>query len=254
MREAVEPAPVLSVVVPAWNEAENLPVCLRGLRETLGMTPAEILVVDDGSSDWTLAVAKRLAAEWPDGVRIVSHERNLGLGAALLTGFRESRGTYVMCCPADFLMTPDDWRPFASALGQADVLVGCRIRREGYNALMRFNAWLYPRLVNGLFGLRLKDVNWICLYRRDLVARVVITQRGIPMLTELLVRLRDLGASFHEVDCRMQPRRIGTPSAARVSVMWRTLRGLGELWWSYRRASTTRRPRVEHEKRSGTRA
>jgi hypothetical protein len=120
-------------------------------------------------------------------------------------------------------------------LGRADVLVGCRLRREGYNPLMRFNAWLYPWLVRALFGLRLRDVNWICVYRRDLVEQVVVTQRGIPMLTEILVKLRDLGASFLEVDCRMQPRRVGVPSASRFRVMWRTLTGLLQFWRQYRR-------------------
>jgi hypothetical protein len=140
---------------------------------------------------------------------------------------------YVTCCPADFPMTAEDWAPFADALGTADVLVGCRERREGYNPLMLFNSWLYPKLVALMFGLRLRDVNWISVYRRDLVERIPITQRGIPMLAELLIRLRDRGASFREIDCRMRPRVRGTPSAARFRVMWRTLTGLISLWRSY---------------------
>jgi hypothetical protein len=99
---------------------------------------------------------------------------------------------------------------------------------------MRFNSWLYPKLVATMFGLRLRDVNWISVYRRSLVARVEITQPGIPMLTEILVKLRDLGASIREVPCRMRPRTVGTPSAARLKVMWRTLKGLVRLWREYR--------------------
>jgi hypothetical protein len=57
------------------------------------------------------------------------------------------------------------------------------------------------------------------------------------MLVEILVKLRDLGATFREIDCRMQPRTIGKPSSARLSVMWRTLTGLLGFWWTYRRAS-----------------
>lgn len=226
--------PLVSVVVPAWNESANLPDCLRTLHATLAGSDYEVLVVDDGSKDDTLAVARRLADERPERTRVLAHQTNQGLGAALRTGFAAARGQYVTCCPADFRMAPEDWAPFAAALGRADVVVGCRARREGYNRLMRLNAWLYPRLVRLLFGLRLRDVNWISVYRGDLVRRVAISQRGIPMLAEILVKLRDLGATFLEVDCRMQPRLVGVPSAARFRVMWRTLTGLFALWRHYR--------------------
>ncbi len=162
----------LAVVVPAWNESANLPSCLATLLATLHNLPHEVLVVDDGSTDATLEVARRLEAEHAPRVRVLVHEKNQGLGAALRTGFAAARAEYVTCCPADFRMTPEDWAPFAAALGQADVLVGCRQRREGYNPLMRWNAWLYPRLVRAFFGLRLRDVNWISVYRRELVRQV----------------------------------------------------------------------------------
>ena len=232
-----EDAPLVTVVVPAWNEAANLPGCLEALRATLAGSDYEIVIVDDGSKDDTRAVADGLAGADPLRTRVLAHDVNQGLGAALCTGFGAARGRYVTCCPADFRATTEDWAPFAAGLGKADVVVGCRVRREGYNPLMRFNAWLYPRLVRLLFGLRLRDVNWISVYRGDLVRRVTITQRGIPMLTEILVRLRDLGATFMEVDCRMQPRLVGVPSASRFRVMWRTLTGLFQLWWSYRRGA-----------------
>lgn len=227
--------PMVTVVIPAWNESTNLPGCVQALRSTLASSDYEIIIIDDGSKDSTLTVARRLASDDPKRTRVLVHEINQGLGAALRTGFGAAHGRYVTCCPADFRMAAEDWEPFAAVQGQTDVIVGCRTRREGYTPLMRFNAWLYPRLVQALFGLRLRDVNWISVYRRDLVRRVVITQRGIPMLTEILVKLRDLGATFREVDCRMQPRVSGIPSASRFRVMWRTLAGLLQLWWSYGR-------------------
>jgi glycosyltransferase involved in cell wall biosynthesis len=227
----------LSVIVPAYNEEANLPVCLAALHATLALfpNPYAIIIVDDGSLDRTLELARRLAAERPDRVSVLAHARNLGFGAALRTGFAAARADYVTCCPADFPVTPDDWRPFTAALGTADVIVGCRRRREGYNPLMRFNAWLYPKLISALFGLRLRDVNWICIYRRKLLERLTITQNGIPMLVEILVKLRDQGATFREVDCRMLVRTSGTPSAAKVKHMWRTLIGLLHLWATYER-------------------
>jgi len=113
--------------------------------------------------------------------------------------------------------------------------VGVRAARVGYNPLMRLNAWLYPRLVGVLFGLRLRDVNWIHVYDRAMFARIHLTQRGIPMLVEALVRLRDLGARFAEVEVRMKVRLGGVASAARPRVMWRALTGLLAFWRLWRR-------------------
>jgi hypothetical protein len=77
-------------------------------------------------------------------------------------------------------------------------------------------------------------VNWTCVYRQDRIERIQITQRGIPMLVETLVKLRDLGATFREVECRQQARSAGHPSASHIRTMWRTLIGLLEFWWQYR--------------------
>jgi hypothetical protein len=144
----------------------------------------------------------------------------------LRTGIGRARGDYVLTWPADMPVVTSDLAPFAAKLGAADVLVGVRSRRAGYNPLMRLNSWLYPRLVAALFDLRLRDVNWIHLYRTALIRQVRLHQRGIPMLVESLVRLRDLGATFLEIPSEMKPRTAGVASASRLRIMWRTLRGL----------------------------
>jgi glycosyltransferase involved in cell wall biosynthesis len=230
--------------VPAFNEEGNLPGCLAALHETMShfANPYQVVIVDDGSQDRSREVAERLANERPDKVQVIVHERNQGLGAALRTGFSGATADYVTLCPADFPMAREDWQPFACVLGTADVLVGCRERRIGYNSLMKFNSWFYPKLVAMMFGLRLRDVNWISVYRRALVESVEINQCGIPMLTEILVKLRDLGATFREVDCRMRARTVGTPSAARPKVMWRTLVGLIRLRRDYKRRADRTAP------------
>jgi len=109
------------------------------------------------------------------------------------------------------------------------VLVGVRQRRVGYNPLMRFNAWLYPWLVRLILGLRLRDVNWICVYPTEALRRLKLRHTGIPMLVEMLAGLKEQGATFAEVDVQMQERLGGRPSASRLRVMIATLRGLLEL-------------------------
>ena len=227
----MNPAPLaLSVVVPAFNEEALLADCIRRLHVTLATlgVAAEIIIIDDGSRDGTPQVADALARELP-GV-VVLHQQNQGIGGAFRTGAQQATGEYLILWPADMPAEPADLAPYIAHFGRADVIVGVRAARVGYNPLMRFNAWLYPKLVALLFGLRLRDVNWIHAYRRTLFNRITLTQRGIPMLVEALVRLHDLRAGFAEVDVAMKARLGGVPSAARFRVMWRTLTGLFSFW------------------------
>lgn len=227
-------APALSVVLPAYNEEALLDGCVRQLHAALAslQVAAEIIIVNDGSRDRTKEIADRLAADLP-GV-IALHQANQGIGGAFRAGTTRATGDYLILWPADMPAEPADLAPYTKQFGQADVIVGVREQRLGYNPLMRVNAWLYPKLVATLFGLRLRDVNWIHAYRRSLFTRITLTQRGIPMLVEALVRLRDLGASFVEVDVRMKVRLGGVASASRLKVMWRTLTGLFTFWKLWR--------------------
>ena len=225
----------LTIVVPAFNEEALLADTVRGLRNAVAALRlrAEIIIVNDGSRDRTGAIADELAANDPD--LKVCHQANQGLGGALRTGIAAARGEYVLTWPADMPVEAEDLAPFTARLGTADVLVGVRSRRAGYGPLMRLNSWIYPRIVASLFDLRLRDVNWIHLYRTALIRQVSLTQRGIPMLVEALVRLRDRGATFAEVPSEMKPRTAGVASASRFKVMRRTIVGLLRFWREWRR-------------------
>jgi len=231
-------APALSIVLPAYNEEALLDGCVRQLHAALAAlgVDAEIIIVNDGSRDATPRIADALARDLP-GV-VVCHQANQGIGGAFRTGVTRATGEYLILWPADMPADPSDLEPYTAQFGRADVIVGVRRARVGYNPLMRLNAWIYPRLARTLFDLRLRDVNWIHAYRRAQFVRITLTQRGIPMLVEALVRLRDLGATFVEVDVAMKARLGGVPSASRLKVMWRTLSGVFQFWrlWRAERA------------------
>jgi glycosyltransferase involved in cell wall biosynthesis len=226
---------VLSVIMPVFNEETLLADAVRRLHRSLDEqhVAAEIIVVDDGSRDRSGEIADGLARELPSVA--VCHQPNQGIGGAFRTGVARAGGEYLMLWPVDMPAEAADLAPYVRHLGRVDVIVGCRRRRVGYSLLMAWNAWLYRRLAGWLFNLQVRDVNWIHVYRREYFRRIVLTQRGIPMLVEALVRLRDAGASFAEVDVEMKLREGGVPSASRWSVMWRTLAGLVSFWFAWRR-------------------
>jgi glycosyltransferase involved in cell wall biosynthesis len=123
--------PLLSVVVPAYEEAATIEATLRAVA-ALELASLEILVVDDGSRDETVAIVERLAEEL-GVVRLLRHERNRGKGAAVRTGIAETRGDIVVIQDADLEYDPADLPRLLKPLieGRADVVYGSRLRGGG---------------------------------------------------------------------------------------------------------------------------
>lgn len=117
----------LSVIVPAYNEAATIEQTLRAVAAE-GFD-AEIIVVDDGSSDGTQALVESLTADIP-GLRLIQHERNRGKGGAVRTGIAASTGDVVVIQDADLEYNPRDLAVLLTPLfeGQADVVYGTRLR------------------------------------------------------------------------------------------------------------------------------
>ncbi len=133
--EGLENGPLLSVVVPAYNERSTIDEILRRIAET--PFDKEIVVVDDGSTDGTREYLRSLAEgettiAGPDGdptdVVVQFHERNRGKGAAMRTGFETARGAIILVQDADLEYDPDDYGRLLEPIleGDADVVYGSR--------------------------------------------------------------------------------------------------------------------------------
>jgi glycosyltransferase involved in cell wall biosynthesis len=144
-----EPSSV-SVIIPAFNEAESIGPVLNALRATAAWQ--EIIVVDDGSSDGT---AERARA---GGARVIVHPYNKGNGAAVKSGIRAASGDYILIMDGDGQHSASDARRLVAYLGEYDLVVGARspdgqasaARRIGNNALNWLATYLTGRLIPDL--------------------------------------------------------------------------------------------------------
>lgn len=203
----------LSVVIPAYNEANRLPSTLveivRYLTDRPSWLPAEILVVDDGSRDGTAAVAKH--AETADGITLdcLIHDRNRGKGAAARTGFAVSRGTSILLCDAD-LATPIEELERLAECPAGGAAIGSRaIDRSRIERRQP----LYRDLMGRVFNLAVRTLavpgirDSQCgfkLFDGDLGRRVAAVQRidGFAFDVEMLFLVRAWGRQVHEVPVR----------------------------------------------------
>src|SRR5256885_1982532 len=148
--------PALSIVIPVYNEGENVVPTLRGVVERSHVRPLEVLVVHDIDEDTTVPVVRRLQADLPE-LRL--HKNTLGRGAlnAMKSGLRAARAPYVLITMGDGSDDPADIDPMYSlAKGGADVVAGSRYMRGGHQVggpllkrAMSRTAGLSPHWVGG---------------------------------------------------------------------------------------------------------
>jgi undecaprenyl-phosphate 4-deoxy-4-formamido-L-arabinose transferase len=207
-RLAEAPLPVVSLVVPVYNEEATLEeVCRRALATLEGLgKPYELIVVDDGSRDGTWAIVERLAAE--PAVRAVRLKRNFGQHPAMHAGLSRARGDIVVTMDADLQNVPEDLPKLVAAVeGGADVASG---RRRG-----RDDSWgrTFPsKMVNGMLrrftGVEIADFGCAFnAYSRSAI-EPVLGVIGKQKFTKALVL--SAGASVVEVDLSHQARADGS--------------------------------------------
>lgn len=164
--------PIVSVLVPAHNEVGNVTELVARVGRAFAATGltngrGELVLINDGSTDGTGQLAERLIGQYPF-LRVIHHRRNLGLTAALRTGFRTVRGDLILFLPADLESDPETDIPLLlDRLAQGyDVVAGWRQgRKEG----KVFASGIYNLVSRWLFGLQLHDMNWIKGFRREVV-------------------------------------------------------------------------------------
>jgi glycosyltransferase involved in cell wall biosynthesis len=250
---AVAPARVarLSYFFPAHNEEANLEGLVEEALETLPSIAEtfEIIAVDDGSKDGTLAIAERLAAAHEGVVRVVHHEVNRGYGGALRSGFEASRFELLAFTDGDRQFRVADLARLTARMAEADrpdVVVGYRIKRA--DPVIRVVYARTYKLANRIFfGLRVRDVDCAAkLFRREALEGVRVESGGAFFSAELMIKVHEAGRSIAEVGIPHYPRTAGSPTGAKVSVIWRAVKDFWllrlRLWANGERARKRGRP------------
>jgi glycosyltransferase involved in cell wall biosynthesis len=203
----------LSVVIPCYNEAETLEACVSQLCQIASdRLQLEIVIVDDASTDGSLAAAERLAKRY-DEVRVLCHEINRGKGAALRTAFREVTGDYVAVQDADLEYDPRDLPRLLEPLesGRADVVLGSRYLTAGPHRVLYFWHTLGNRfltlLSNVFTDLDLTDMETCYkVFKREIIQSIEIEEDRFGFEPEIVAKLADRRLRIYEAGIQYSPR------------------------------------------------
>jgi len=204
------PRLLLTIVVPAWNEADNLRRYsseLLPVLEKLQM-PYEVVIVDDGSTDDT----RRIAEAMGPAVRVVSHEQNRGLGAAIRTGFAAARGELVVTLDADLTFSPLLIGQLLERFqrGDVDVVTGSP-KLAGYGEDIPSYRIVISRVATLVYSTILGT--WVTavspifrLYRRDDLNELGLKSVGFDINAEILFALLKKGKRLAEIPAPLTQR------------------------------------------------
>jgi glycosyltransferase involved in cell wall biosynthesis len=160
--------PEVSILVPAKDEAENLPLFMEQASAAFASAPQryEIIVIDDGSVDDSWNVLQRLAAQYPF-LRPVRHGVRRGIADALRTGYIHSRGGILVFYPADLQYKPEDIPRLIAPIvaGESDIVAGYKDGKYE----KAFVSGIYNRLSRSLFKVTVRDLNSVKAYRREVM-------------------------------------------------------------------------------------
>jgi glycosyltransferase involved in cell wall biosynthesis len=225
--------PSISVVLPAYNEEENVGPAVMEVIGVVGpiADDYEVVVVDDGSRDGTAEKVCQLGERYPQ-VRLVQHKVNQGYGAALYSGFTSARKELVFFTDSDRQFDLTEIKKLLPFMDEYDLVLGYRApRRDPF--MRKLNGWGWSALVTLLFGYTSRDIDCAFkLFRREIMDRINVESRGATFSAEFLVRAKRAGYRIHEVPLAgHRPRVAGSQTGARLDVITRAFRELIRFRW-----------------------
>lgn len=225
----------LSVFLPCYNEAENLPKTVKNVTENANRVAErwELLLVNDGSKDDTLALSESFAAK-DKHIRVINHPVNRGYGASLKSGLYNAKYSWIVFIDADsqFDFAEIDSFIKIQESTSADLVIGFYRKRQ-VAPMRKLNTFAWQVLVFLLFGLKIKDID--CGFK--LISKNVIdkipkleSERGAFISSEFLIKAKKHHFKIIEIPVHHYPRRQGVGTGANIDVIIKSFIDLFRLW------------------------
>jgi len=222
----------LSVFFPTYNEEKNIRGIVLSAKKILQTVAKkwEIIIVNDGSSDGTQEVAKKLI-EGDGRIRIVTHKVNKGYGSALKSGFKKAKYNWVAFADSDGQFDFSEIKKFLPLTDRYDLILGYRLKRAD-SLSRKIGAAVWAFIPQVLWGMKVRDYSCGFKLIKKKVFDAVQPLIGEEKVTqiELLVKAKGKGFKIAEVGVHHYPRRFGKPTGAKTKVILKSVVDIFRLW------------------------
>ncbi|MBL8016478.1 MAG: glycosyltransferase family 2 protein [Ignavibacteria bacterium] len=221
----------LSVFFPAYYDENNIGKVVHKaveVLESLGLKDYEVTIIEDGSPDKTDEVADALAAQYPK-VKVIHHEKNKGYGATLWEGFTTAKMDYVFYTDGDNQFDLEELRKFVAIIPFSDMVVGYRKKKQ-YSPYRKLTSFVYNLLLRFVFDIDYIDIDCAFkVFKTDLFKKIKVNTKDAFIDAEIMIRAQLQGYTFTELGVKHLPRIDGVSTAARPSIIFRTIKEIFQL-------------------------
>lgn len=218
----------ISIIVPIYNEEGYITKSISNIVNGLKNSPfeKEIIIIESGSTDKSPYIADELARKYKE-VKTFHQNKREGLGSAIKLGISKATKEFILWIDGDNPIDPKDIEKGLLEIQEYDILAGYRLtRREGIKRLIY--SYCYNKIVNFLFQLNIKDVNFSYkMFRRKIFEDIFIKSKGSFFATEILVEAKRKNYKIKQMGVEYFPRNTGGSKLANLLTIWKIL---CELW------------------------
>ncbi|MBL7777675.1 MAG: glycosyltransferase family 2 protein [Chitinophagales bacterium] len=212
-----------TISIPAYNDSQSLQQLVNeaiALKHANGLD-FDILIIDDGSADDTLAVAKKLKLNHAE-ITLISHERNLGFGTTLKEVFTLPKTDWVLFLPGDNQFPVNNLMLFLPLTYSYDYIIGFRqLRKDLFHR--KFYSFIYNFLLGLLFNVKPQDVNSIVFFNKSVLRGRDFKSKSAFIHAELYLLMREQGGRIAEIPIVHQERAFGFGSGGNIKVIINTV-------------------------------
>jgi dolichol-phosphate mannosyltransferase len=206
----------VSLIIPMYNEEDNVLITLNEVKKVLETYDSyQIITVDDGSSDKTLALLEDYALKNPE-LKVLSHPVNMGMGRALQTGFEKAQGDVIVTLDADLSYEPKYITELIHELHEnhLDIVIGSQYMAGGETEDIPFIRLFISKMANKIVGYALdKNISTVTgilrAYRKDVIDYREIESNGTEINPEILSKAIAIGFEVKEIPVKLKGRKLG---------------------------------------------